>query len=222
MMKKRNILSWLLAFCLCFAMAVPTWAADTSENGILPTDTQKDRLVELLQFVASCNTPGYYDDVDFSSISVGRSIPNYNYTEDGFEPLRTMFPIFSGNELIGIATESEDNGLFAFNNYLSKQIKQYVDDTTEFALVFDQKCCYLFDGNEWILLKEYSYFDSDDAVLNTYARMDTSTIKLNSLNDKVELPGISTNESNVVLSDLEDSRYECAITPVWQTGNDTC
>lgn len=28
MMKKRSILSWLLAFCLCFAMAMPTFAAE--------------------------------------------------------------------------------------------------------------------------------------------------------------------------------------------------
>lgn len=61
MMKKRNILSWLLAFCLCFAMAVPTFAANDWDN-INPLDLHDE---------------GFY-------INQNESIRIYNQLLDGF------------------------------------------------------------------------------------------------------------------------------------------
>ncbi len=241
-MKKSRLLGLILTLCMCFAIAMPAWAADDNEQMAvptmaprsqfeqitLPTESQQNELVYLLKFIGALRTPWFVDNTDYADITVGRGIPNYIYTEDGFEPFRTFFPVFSGDKLIAIAAENSGTGLFNLDTALAKQIEQYVDNTTEFALVFDQQFCYLFNGNEWIMLIEYPYFDPDDAVLNTNVRIDTSNITLNSFEERVELSIFSENEYNTLglLSDIniEDfPRYQCTIdNPVRQTGDDTC
>ena len=37
-MRKRNIMSLLLAFCLCFAMAMPAFATETDTLSLTPLD----------------------------------------------------------------------------------------------------------------------------------------------------------------------------------------
>lgn len=66
MMKKHSILSWLLAFCLCFSMAVPAFAAETDDLELtLLSDTEA-----VLTVGDDTVTVQAYDDMTIDSEAV--------------------------------------------------------------------------------------------------------------------------------------------------------
>lgn len=66
MLKKRSILSWLLAFCLCFSMAVPAFAAETDDLELtLLSDTEA-----VLTVGDDTVTVQAYDDMTIDSEAV--------------------------------------------------------------------------------------------------------------------------------------------------------
>lgn len=58
MMKKYSVWSLVLAFCLCFAIAMPAWAAeDTTEQGSRNNPLDKDNMV-----LSDCSHNSYNDE----------------------------------------------------------------------------------------------------------------------------------------------------------------
>lgn len=104
MLKKHNILSWLLAFCLCFAMAMPAFATETDALSLTPIDEVEnfEVLVE-----ADESTETFVEDEDLAESS-----------EDGIEAYATSIDevIIKEVRVYPIVYSVEDEAAYILNN----------------------------------------------------------------------------------------------------------
>lgn len=216
MMKKHSVWSLVLAFCLCFMVAMPAMAAEeTNEQAV--SEQQLENIVDTLNNLIGKKNFGLENVSNVSELSIGKCISVYNYTENGFEQGMSFYPILHNNELVIIAREFTETHDFSFTTSLVDNIKENINNNDEFALIFDQYNCYLFDGSNWTLLKEYHSFTNENNIpLNTLSRLDCSQIKLcDSLNDAILIPSFYRSLERQVT-------FWCDIDFVRQTGDNTC
>lgn len=80
MMKKHNMLSWLLAFCLCFMVAMPAWAADVDSQCY---DEWIERGVQGLKYIEE-----HYDEIEEEAANYqANQITPYGVSYGGFNYL---------------------------------------------------------------------------------------------------------------------------------------
>ena len=119
--------------------------------------------------------------VDFTALKIGNKIRIYDYTLEGVVETRYMYPLLYQNSLIALAIniENDDTPQYQITTSLVKNIKENVNNSEDFALIYDNEGCYLFDGESIVKLVDSTiYVEGRSNLLFDFKTIDFSNIIL--------------------------------------------
>lgn len=138
-----------------------------------------------------------FSDINFDKLTFSDSILAYEYTKKGFVFNSEFIPIKDNNRLVGWVIKADYNGsaIYQFSNAFIGVIDNYIDNDTEFAIIYDYEHCYVYDGSEIYIIGNVS--------LNVASRLSIE------------------NCSNVDFSPIELGNYEKTYTVNYSANNDS-
>lgn len=147
----KKIVSFFLSLVVLIS-AVPTNIFAQEEVNLSETD--RDAIYEILSYVETQKQNYGLADVDFNALTFSNAIKTYEYTKEGIVYLRDFVPLKYNNELVAWAVKDEYDGevFFQISTVYINEVKAVIDDSTEYAIIYDDIACYLFDGNELFCL----------------------------------------------------------------------
>lgn len=123
-------------------------------------------------------------DVDFSEIKVSNTIKTYNYTNDGLVFNSDFIALKFNNKLVCWAIKCNDNQetYYQISTAYIDEITRIVNNSTNFALVYDKNFCYLYTGTEIFNIGAISLKVSDRSIINSIDDISyDSTVELNNI-----------------------------------------
>lgn len=185
----KTLVVMLMVFSIVSGLTMNCAAVETEP--VLTAEKAKS-LNEALQIATV-----YIDGIDFSSLRVGRPIQTYEYVNQSFLESIVMYPLTVEGRLVLLAIENGEH--FQITDALVDEINGAVDSTSSFSIVYDNKNCYLYADNNFILLCE-----GGEAAGNR---------------DELDVGGILSNPvfSTTSLTDLVKWKYEEALSARVQT-----
>ena len=207
----KRLLSLLLAVLVCWGMAVPALAADiteradTNENmALFPNSEEMTGIVEAVRTIMSWDSAVSYNK---ATVDVGERISMYSYEGGQFVEGAPVYPVFNNDVLYTLLLGDKDanKNYFGCIDELVAPMNELLDRNEEFALVFDRRNCYAYDGAEWHLLWVYKSGIEPRGDLDIENCPDTSGIVLNSMEYSrsiVELSAIELSAPQPGVADL--------------------
>ena len=150
---KKRILSLLLAVCMLFPGNSYLAKAESNE---------KEGIIEAMVEILPNKEMFGLGDVDFFTLQVGSAIQVYNYVNESFVFSRNAFPLFSGNELVGILYSLEGSR-YQFMTGLADKIRE--TNSANVAIVYDSEGCNVYNGQNFIRIIEADCIDTNKSVL---------------------------------------------------------
>lgn len=124
-------------------------------------------------------------DVDFSEIKVSNTIKTYNYTNYGLVFNSDFVALKYNNKLVCWAIKCFDNQetYYQISTAYVDIISKTINNSTDFALVYDRNCCYLYTRTEIYNIGVFSVDVSDRSIINSIDDISyESTAELNNIN----------------------------------------
>ncbi len=186
----KRLLAAIVMLALCGLAGQPgaALAAEAGPNmALFPSAGEVEGLIDALRLLAAVD-----DGISFSKadMTVGERLNVYFYIDGSFVPSRAaVYPVFYAGELCGILQGGtrRNADYFADNFELVEPLRQLLREdegfslTTAFALVFDRRNAYLYDGASWRRLWTYGSNIAPRDELDVTAAIDTSGIRFNTL-----------------------------------------
>ena len=190
MMKKIFSVLWLAVLLGMFpGLAGATDSIDLDRQ-------QRDKIVSALKNIP--NMRGMLGEseeeqtVNLAKLVLAEPIQVYYYSEAGFEPLHLVYPLIYEGEVKYLLSAVKRDDLagnsdtfYNFNeNRFVPQVREAAWQKHSVALVYDCNCLYLFDGQNWQLLRETTDVHKRDltgVVLDPTAKIDTSSLRLTNI-----------------------------------------
>ena len=206
--KLKTLFGLICALCLCMTLVVPAWAADM----VSANTSQKEAIIDVLQYVESDKDSFNLSDVDFESIEIGHAIYAYEYTYDGFKEITKFFPLYYNSKLVALTT-TMDNEHYQIETALARKIAQ--SGVSNITILYDAENCYLYDGYEFIsAFDNLTPFAGRSLLVNSRNIADTTGLLLTDLSETEELGYYSSLDSRA------SDTYRCSVRYITQNPYD--
>ncbi len=208
-MKHRALSAMVLALIMCLGLALPALAAEendyASQNetvSLFPDTDEMDGIVEAVRMLMAGDRKVGYNK---TAVEIGERISVYAYQNGEFvEDAAAVYPVFSQDSLytLLVGGTGADKNSFGYMGELVEPMQEVIGRNDEFALIFDKNHCYLYDGLQWHLLRNYISGFADNDVLDLQSDIDTSNIVTRSMQKSYsigELNAISSGTAYISL-----------------------
>ena len=147
----RKILKRLISLTLVVALL-----ATLTFSVAATIDSSKSKIISALQNMEWMKDDIGLADVDFRTLSIAEPMYTYEYTSRGWIQNNVIYPLLSNGVLVAWAISLDRNGdeEYQITAELVKEVKSILAENTSFTLLYDDTCCYLYDGNVTHLLKQ--------------------------------------------------------------------
>ena len=199
----KKLLSLILVVLMCLGIAIPALAADITESAdanenmaLFPNSEEMTGIVEAVRTIMSWDSAVSYNK---ATVEVGERISMYSYEGGQFVEGAPVYPVFNNDVLYTLLLGDKDanKNYFGCIDELVAPMNELLDRNEEFALVFDRRNCYAYDGAEWHLLWVYKSGIEPRGDLDIENCPDTSGIVLNSMEYSRSIVELSAIELSV-------------------------
>ncbi len=142
----RRVLSVVLVVLILISISVPAYSIETTHR---VNNSVKSGIINVLNYIEMDKGNYGLDAISFETLLVGSAIHVYEYTANGYVEIRNYYPLFSGSSVVALALNM-GGGNYQLETMLAKAISE--TKKTKIAIVYDDGHCYLYDGEEFILL----------------------------------------------------------------------
>ena len=160
-MKIKNILIFILTICILLSATVCVSASEDSSS-LLEGDIQ-DKMMRILASVEPEKENFALENVDFSSVTVGTSIPEYEVIDCQLVACSTkIFPVLSNGKMISqfFAWWDGEDWFVQLDNSLVEKTIELVGDT-QFAYIYDREGVYVYSQGQTYLI---GYAEQNDNI----------------------------------------------------------
>lgn len=211
----------LLIKFLCVVLSLSFgFSLSISAYAVLETkDDMKNKIIEALQAIECTKDKMGLSNVNFEDFEISeKPINAYIFANNSFEKKFEFYPLFIYGELTAFAIKigSGSDSTFQVTTALVSNIINNSIAELSIALIYDDDCCYLYNGDELIILTEFSDKNTNrsDIAVNK-ENIDFSAIQINDI-EQLELIGY-TNQ-NIARTPVY---YECDVDYVPQEPYDS-
>lgn len=203
---RKTLVVMLVIFGIVGGLTVNCFALEV--GSVLSAEESK-ALNEALQ-IASV----YADDVDYASLSIGGPIQTYEYMNQSFVESIVMYPLTVEGKLVLLAIKNGDR--FQITDALVDEINNVIDSSSRFTIIYDNKHCYLYVNNHFVLLCE------DDDVAENRDALDVNGVLYNYAFATTTLADLIRWEYEEVPSARVQKYYGVSVSYVPQVYNHIC
>ncbi len=203
----KKMLTMCIAVFLCFVMCFSANAANIDNSKSQLSKTYSIIAQELFIYEGNKEYIGL-ENVDFTNLGVSNKICVYEYTTDSFNEIAEAYLLFDGNKAVSLAYLT-NQAPCQFFTFLANKIAGL--DEEKFAIVYDRKGCYLYNGKQFRLVcLSGDEVTSRDSLENRIS-LKTNGLKLSSAN-RIE----SLMENSLPLQTRTQTNFSCNIKYVTQ------
>lgn len=159
----KKLLSGILTLCFCFSIssvAVATYDDVSSET---LNASERDKIIDVLRYVEAGKENYNLEDVNFEEIEIGNAIYAYECTDAGFGRIGEVYPLIADGQVVATAIKVDNSG-YSIETSLAQAINKA--DKADIALVYDCNNCYIYDGLDFIHLRQSRVVMPNRASLN--------------------------------------------------------
>lgn len=143
-----KVFSMVLVVTVIASIMAPVFASERQQ--LILDVGQMEKLSSALEDVATLRGTMGLENVDFTSLSLGTSIPTYEYVENSVNAMNiSYYPIFHAEELVAFAMCDEFSGSFNIITALVPETKELISVNSSQAFVYDRDSCYLLVDGEY-------------------------------------------------------------------------
>lgn len=204
-MKKIIIkaISVSLTLVFIFSMSISVYAMVETKEDI------NNSIIEALQAAEFVKGKMGLADINFEDFDISENpIDTYIYMKDGFEKKYEFYPLFIDNELTAFAIKNGNgsNCVYQITTDLVSEILLNGGLLNSVAIVYDDDCCYLYNGNELLFLSSFISYDANRSdIFKNIEEVDFSEIGVTNIG-KIE--SIGYTKANITRIPIY---YECDI-----------
>lgn len=150
----------------------------------------ESKIIEALQKVEYIKDDMGLSDINFEEISISNPVYTYEYIDNTFIQSRIMYPLKINNKLIAwaITMENDDTSEFQITTALVKEVNLILTTEMEITFIYDYEHCYLFNGNEFYLIRKNALKVEGRSILETdKAEAITADLHLANINSSIAL-----------------------------------
>lgn len=210
----KKLIGFVLTGTMIISTNIPTFAGQASS-------TEIDAVIEVLNVIEPSKDLYGLSDVNFEELEIGNAIQVYNYVDNEFVESRIMYPLVADGKLVAFAKELKDGNdvHFQISTSLADKISQYIDDDTEFSIVYDKIGCYIYyNGNFELLFEGLEQVEERSTIDKTIASHKNNELNISKISPAKALEYINDKDSDRAVN----ARYECPVSFVAQTNSHTC
>ncbi len=197
---------------ICLFLVIVILISSTTISAFAITETASKKIISALQLAENIKNELGLSEVDFGELTISSPIYSYEYTQKGFVQNNVMYALKHKNELVAWAISLDRNGELEFQitTALIKEVNAVLSANTCFALIYDSIYCYLYNGNSFIPLYEYSLEINNRCPLpKDIGKCSTNRITLTSISE-------SENLNYSYISSRVQTYYSCSVGYVTQ------
>lgn len=204
-MKKSlyNFISIALVLSFIFSMSINSYSLVETKYDI------NNKIIDALQTIEFAKDKMGLTNVNFEDIEISeKPINSYVYANNCFEKRYEFFPLFSDDELIAFAIKKgtgSDSTYQITTELVSKIADKYIVDS-QVALLYDDDSCFLYNGNELILLTNFIEHNSErNDIATNKGNIDFSTVQTNNIGQIRQIGYVNQSSSRIPIY------YECDV-----------
>lgn len=197
-----KILSIVLSFCFIFSLSISVYAEVETPNDI------KNKIIETLQANEYTKDKLGLAGINFEDFEISENpIIAYIFVNNNFEKSFESYPLFVKNELKAFAIKigSGSDSVYQITTALVSNITDKHITNLSIALIYDDDSCYLYNGNNLILLAEFADEFSNRDDITATNNIDFSTIEIRGIGTVEKLGYTNQNMARVPIY------YECDV-----------
>ena len=216
--KDNQMFKKLISVLLCAAISLPIFTASAAaEEAVSGTVSENEGIIEALHMIEPVKENYGLTEADLENMKVSAPVKTYEYTSEGLSFLRNYFPLICDGTLVAWAIENAegDEVFYQISTSYINDVNAAINNTTSFALIYDQSSCYIVDGANMQKLGSYEKIGGRSVL--TKEALETADIELSSVSKAYDLG--YTNQASVYGAVVPgETTYKCDVLYINQDG----
>lgn len=210
----KKIIPFVLACALLFSMSTTAAASESGNLEALDQSILQTLISQALSDIEPDKESAGLERVNFQELKIGAPISAYNLCIDGPIFSRYVYPLFQNEELVALGFQAEVDGssYIQLTTSLVDSINEQLENSTDFALIYDNTSCYLYNGSQFSLIAHSELTDSSRISLSD----SPLSANLSSISLTAIAPQMQLDYSTVPSTYSTPSYYSCPVSFVSQ------